>query len=169
MNRLEITDNLIKLYEGENLIYTYNWENLKDIWDYATLDDVEGISAGYSKGLLSLILTTADGQGGIVAIVDTETNELVHYHEGSFAIKVLIAGDKLITLYHVICYGTVPFYYVDCTPFDNLEMNESDNIIKLPENVEFDDENIVLTLAGEKLTIDDGDNNMDVDISSLIL
>ena len=43
MERLELKDNLINLYENEELTYSFDWESLKDIWDYATLDDVEGI------------------------------------------------------------------------------------------------------------------------------
>lgn len=168
MERLELKDNLINLYENEELTYSFDWESLKDIWDYATLDDVEGISADYADGLMSVILTTAQGQGGIVAVIDTANDEVIHYHDGSFAIKTLMAGDKLVTLYHVMCYGTVPTYYVDCMYLDHMKMTEADDNIKLPEDADFNDEEIVLTLVGDKLTIEDGANSMDIDISALI-
>lgn len=168
MKKLELKDNLINLYENKELKYSFDWERLNDIWDYATLDDVEGISADYADGLMSVILTTAQGQGGIVAVIDTANDEVIHYHDGSFAIKTLMAGDKLVTLYHVMCYGTVPTYYVDCMYLDHMEMTEADDNIKLPEDADFNDEEIVLTLVGDKLTIEDGANSMDIDISALI-
>lgn len=168
MKKLELKDNLINLYENNELKYSFDWERLNDIWDYATLDDVEGISADYADGLMSVILTTAQGQGGIVAVIDTANDEVIHYHDGSFAIKTLMAGDKLVTLYHVMCYGTVPTYYVDCMYLDHMEMTEADDNIKLPEDADFNDEEIVLTLVGDKLTIEDGANSMDIDISALI-
>ena len=49
-----------------------------------------------------------------------------------------------------------------------MEMTEADDNIKLPEDTEFNDEEIVLTLVGEKLTIEDGTDTMDIDISELI-
>lgn len=168
MERLELKDNLINLYENDELAYSFDWESLSEIWDYATLDDVECISADYADGLMSIILTTADGQGGIVAVVDTVNDELIHYHEGSFAIKTLIAEDRIITLYHIICYGNAPSYCVDCMYLDNMEMNEADDNIKLPEDVDFNDEKIILTLIGEKLTIQDETNCIYIDISALM-
>lgn len=168
MERLELKDNLINLYENDELIYSFDWESLSKIWDYANLDDVESISADYADGLMSVILTTAQGQGGIVAVIDTANDEVIHYHDGSFAIKTLMAGDKLVTLYHVMCYGTVPTYYVDCMYLDHMEMTEADDNIKLPEDTDFDDEKIVLTLIGERLIIEDGTDSMDIDISDLI-
>ena len=51
---------------------------------------------------------------------------------------------------------------------DHMEMTEADDNIKLPEDTEFNDEEIVLTLGGEKLTIEDGTDTMDIDISELI-
>lgn len=168
MKKLELKDNLINLYENNELTYSFDWERLNDIWDYATLDDVEGISADYADGLMSVILTTAQGQGGIVAVIDTANDEVIHYHDGSFAIKTLMAGDRLITLYHMICYGSTPAYYVDCMYLDHMEMTEADDNIKLPEDADFNDKEIVLTLVGNKLTIEDGTNTMDIDISALI-
>ncbi len=168
MERLELKDSLINLYEDDELTYSFDWERLSDIWDYATLDDVEGISANYVDGLMSVILTTAEGQGGIVAVVDTANDEIIHYHDGSFAVRTLMAGDRIVTLYHVMCYGAAPTYYVDCMYLDHMEMTEADDNIKLPEDTEFNDEEIVLTLVGEKLTIEDGTDTMDIDISELI-
>lgn len=168
MCRLEISKNLINLYENGELTYTFNWESLNEIWDYATLDDVEGISVDYQDGMMSVVLTTADGQGGIVAVVDTASDELIHYHDGSFAIKTLVAGDRIITLYHVMCYGTTPTYYVDCIYLDHMEMSEAEDNIKLPEDTDFLDEQVTLSLTEEKLTISDGTNCMHIDISNLI-
>lgn len=168
MEKLELQDNKINLYADHELIYSFDWERLSDIWDYATLEDVEGISADYADGHMLVILTTAQGQGGIVAVVDVEKDEVIHYHDGSFATRGLLAGERLVTLYHVMCYGVSPAYYVDCTPIEYMEMTESDRKIKLPKNTEFNDEEIVLTLVGEKLTIEDGTDTMDIDISELI-
>ena len=67
-----------------------------------------------------------------------------------------------------MCYGTVPTYYVDCMYLDHMEMTEADDNIKLPEDADFNDEEIVLTLVGHKLIIEDGANSMDIDISALI-
>ena len=168
MYRLEIVKNLINLYEQEELIYSFNWESLNKIWSYATIEYVEGINAGYEDGLMTIILTTASGQGGIVAIVDTRADKLIHIHDGAFAIKVLITDDKVVTLYHVMCYGRKSTYFVDCTLLNNLKMVEGDANIELSEEVEFNDENIVLTLEDGKLSIEDSEHRVSVDISSLI-
>lgn len=168
MEKLEIKDNFINIYENDELIYSFDWERLSEIWDYATLDDVEEISADYVEGLMSVILTTAEGQGGIVAVVDTANDEIIHYHDGSFAVKTMMAGDRLITLYHAMCYGTLPTYYVDCMYINHMEMTEADDNIKLPDSTEFNDEEIALTLAERKLTIQDGTNIMNIDISTLL-
>ncbi|MFQ7291682.1 MAG: hypothetical protein ACLRQ0_05480 [Monoglobales bacterium] len=168
MEKLEIKDNFINIYENDELIYSFDWERLSEIWDYATLDDVEEISADYVEGLMSVILTTAEGQGGIVAVVDTANDEIIHYHDGSFAVKTMTAGDRLITLYHAMCYGALPTYYVDCMYINHMEMTEADDNIKLPDSTEFNDEEIALTLAERKLTIQDGTNIMNIDISTLL-
>ncbi len=168
MEKLEIKDNFINIYENDELIYSFDWERLSEIWDYATLDDVEEISADYVEGLMSVILTTAEGQGGIVAVVDTANDEIIHYHDGSFAVKTMMAGDRLITLYHAMCYGTLLTYYVDCMYINHMEMTEADDNIKLPDSTEFNDEEIALTLAERKLTIQDGTNIMNIDISTLL-
>ena len=51
MERLELKDSLINLYEDDELTYSFNWERLSDIWDYATLDDVEGIGEVRAKNI----------------------------------------------------------------------------------------------------------------------
>ena len=168
MYKLELNDNFINLYKNDELMYTYDWESLKDIWKYATQDDVEGIYVTYDAGLMSIILTTAEGQGGVVAVVDTRTDKLIHYHYSPFAIKALVAGDKIIILHHVMFFGVMPSYHVSCMKLDNLEMVEADRHLKLPEDPEFNDKNIELTLVGKKLTIDDSCNSMEVDISSIM-
>ncbi len=168
MCRIELSDNLISLYKNEKCMYTFNWESLEKIWNYATMDDVERITADYSDGLLSVILTTAQGQGGIIAVIDIENNKLIHHHDGSFAIKTLITDNKIITLYHIVCYGKTPEYYVDCLNLNERGMMEMTDSIKLPKNVDFNDEDIGLTLIGGTLTIEDGKNAEDVDISALI-
>lgn len=168
MERLELKNTLINLYKNNELTYSFDWRTLKDIWNYATIDDIEGINADYVDGLMSIILTTASGQGGLVAVIDTANNVLIHCHEGSFAIKVLIAEDKIITLYHIICYGNIPSYCVDCIGLKNTVLNEVSDSIKLPEGIEFNDEKVILALSGEKLTVRDDTNCIDIDISALM-
>lgn len=168
MERLELKDNLINLYEDDELIYTFDWERLNDIWSYATIDDVEKIIADYEDGNLSVILTTAGGQGGIIALIDVARDEIIHFHNGAFAIKTLLADDMIITLTHVMRYGTTPAYYVDVMFLDFMEFVESEHYIELPDDANFDDDEIVMALDNETLMVEDGINQIEVNISELL-
>ena len=168
MAKMELVDTLINVIENDELVYSFDWTRLNEYWDYATEEDVEGISAEFGDGELVLILTTAEGQGGIVAVIDTYNDEIIHVHDGSFAIKVLVTDEQVITLSHVMCFGVHPTYYADCIAKDNMEMIEADSNIQLESDIEFNDEDIRLTLQGSKFTIDDGVNSLEVDLSSIL-
>ena len=83
-------------------------------------------------------------------------------------VKTMMAGDRIVTLHHAMCYGTLLTCYMDCMCINHMEMMEADDNIKLPENTEFNDEEIVLTLAERKLTIEYGINTMNIDILTLL-
>lgn len=168
MSRLEIQDTYINVYKENEKIYSFDWTRLKSYWSYANEDDVEGIRADYDNYVLILILTTASGQGGIVAVIDIKSDSIVHVHDGAFAVKSLIACENIITLSHVMYYGVKPSYYIDCIQKDNLEMIESPKYMQIKCDINFDDDNIFLSLQNNMLKISDGVNETEVDISKLL-
>lgn len=169
MFTLELKEKQIIVKKVEEVIYSFNWEQLNRYWTYASLEDVENISADYDGEYLIVIITTAQGQGGIVAIVDTKTDAIKHIHDGAYAIKAIIIGRKVITLYFVMHYGKKSYYYLDSSPVENMQMNGGFGKIKLPENIEFSNDKISLKYANDKLNIEDADIVYDIDISSMFL
>lgn len=169
MAKIQIIDNIIRV-DMESSTYVFDCSRLSsystDVQDY----DIEYIFANLTKNYLTVIVTVASGQAGIIAVVDIDTDKIVHIQNGSFSIAALLVNEKVISFNFVSFWGQLPYYTIESTEFGNINMEAESKSIKIPNEIEFDLNNnkISLHVESSKLKISDGNKVHIEDISELI-
>ena len=110
-------------------------DTIAAVWgDIAGKDavDIEYIGADICGSLVACCADICSGQSGIVFVWDTEKGELVHYTEGSFAVRVIIEGGKVYTIREVSMWGCEPHIELDCCKLGIKDMSH------IPERFELD-------------------------------
>lgn len=111
---------------------------LKEIWhDISEFErhDIEYINAEVCGELVVCCVTTAQGQGGIVFIWDTEQRKIVHYSNGKFAVKAAVHDNKVYVLREVSCWGVTAHLELDYCDLGAMSEDNSVTSIKLDEAV----------------------------------
>lgn len=169
MTDIAIVDNIIKISEDEKN-YSFDCSRLSkysaDIRDY----EIEYIFADITNTYLTVIATVATGQAGIIAIIDVNTDEIVHIQNGSFAVSALVTSNKVVSFHDVASYGHAPFYTIDVTDFGNMNMEAESKTMKVSYEPDFYNgkDTISMALDGTTLKLSNGNITHTEDISDLI-
>lgn len=167
MTDIQITNNKIKINNGE---YIFDCDRLSsysaDVRDY----EIEYVFADITDNYLTVIVTVASGQAGIIAVVDVTTDKVVHIQNGSFAISALVSDEKVISFHDVASYGHAPFYAIDITEFGNMNMEADSKTMKVSYEPDFYNgkDTISMSLDGKILKLSNGSITHSEDLSELI-
>ena len=119
---------------------------------------------------MTVIVTVASGQAGIIAVVDVTMDKVVHIQNGSFAISALVSDEKVISFHDVASYGHAPFYAIDITEFGNMNMEADSKTMKVSYEPDFYNgkDTISMSLDGKILNLSNGSITHSEDLSELI-
>ena len=133
-----LDDAIIQLLDDQgNIVFSFKLKTLDEYW-YGESEEHEYLWAtlgGPSREYLIVIMTIASGQGGIVAVVDIASGEIVHYHDGAFAIFAAIYKDYVITIYGVQQWGVKYYKCVDAVRFGTKEIVGGERQIRVDDNI----------------------------------
>lgn len=169
MTDIKIIDNKIKIDNGKES-YTFDCTRLSsysaDVRDY----EIEYVFADITNNYLTVIVTVASGQAGIIAVVDVDTDKVVHIQNGSYAVAALVSDKNVISFHDVASYGHSPFYAVDITDFGNMSMEAESKTMKVSYEPDFYNgkDTISMVLDGTTLIISNGSITHSEDLSELI-
>ena len=91
-------------------------------WEYANEEDVEWAKMTLlDDGNLLIALTTASGQGGVVAIWDTGKDHLIHVSEGAYAVAANVYDGAVYTLCFVEHWGVKAYFIVTKVPLGRMD------------------------------------------------
>ena len=121
--RLVCMGNVIALYRREGHGGSVLFSALSEYWQYSNEEDVEeAILQPMSDGNILGILTTAQGQGGIVFIWDTLRDIPVHLSEVSYAIAATVFDDKVFALRYIRYWGIEPHAMLSSAPLNAVDL-----------------------------------------------
>ncbi len=167
MAEIKLTDRAIQVDDNTST-YTFDFSRVypysADIKDY----DIEHIFADLRNNYLIIALTVASGQSGIIAVVDISTDEIVHIQGGAFAVSAFLAENNVISLNYISVWGQPAHYTIEVFSLGNMNMNAEGKSKMLPNDIEFNNDNISLSLEGSALKIFDGEVNHIENISELL-
>lgn len=169
MTDIQIIDNKIKINNGDTE-YVFNCDRLSsysaDVRDY----EIEYVFADVTNNYLTVIVTVASGQAGIIAVVDVDTDKVVHIQNGSYAVAALVSDENVISFHDVASYGHSPFYAIDITKFGNMNMEAESKTMKVSYEPDFYNgkDTISMALDGTTLKLSNGSITHTEDISDLI-
>ena len=75
-----------------------HFSDIKPFWEYATEEDYEDGKAVLFGEKLLFTMRTASGQGGIVAVWNTETNQIEHLSEASYCVAAAVKDEVVYIL-----------------------------------------------------------------------
>lgn len=164
-----LDDTTIQLLDGQNnIVFSFELKTLDKYW-YGESEEHEYLHValgGTSNEYVIIIMTTASGQGGIVAVVDTSSGEIVHYHDGAFAIFAEIYKEYVITIYGVQQWGVKYYKCVDAVRFGTKEIIEGERQIRVDENI---GDNFTYTISDNAIQFKDSSGlTAVIDIADLI-
>lgn len=132
---------ILKIHVGDT-IQVITFEHLKNIW--RDLDDVEPneaenvieyIHAAVYGDKVVCCAYVAEGQGGIVFVWDTSTEQIIHYSYGAFAIQAAIHNDMVYVLRAVSYWGVKPHLKFDYCKLGTKSCEVDPITIPLPEEI----------------------------------
>ena len=133
-----LDDAIIQLLDDYgNIVFSFELKTLDEYW-YGESEEYEYLHVtlgGTSNEYVIIVMTTASGQGGIVAVVDTTSGEIVHYHNGAFAIYAEIYKNYVITIYGVQQWGVKYYKCVDAVRFGTKEIVGGEKQIRVDDNI----------------------------------
>lgn len=88
-----------------------------------------------SPEYIIIAMTTASDQGGIVAVVDMASGEIIHYHDGEYAISAEIYKDYVITIRSVHHWGIKPYNCADAVKLGTKENISGKWQIRIDESI----------------------------------
>lgn len=113
-----------------------------------------------------ITMTTASDQGGIVAVVDMASGEIVHYHDGEYAISAEIYKDYVITVRGVHHWGIKPYKCVDAVKFGTKENITGVRQVRVDDNI---GDGFTYTIRDDAIQFDDSSGKIFVvNIADLI-
>lgn len=131
-NLLMITDN-----EEQQIITV---DMLKNIWDNLSDDeisDIEYFNAEVCNEYVIGCVTVSQGQGGIVFIWDTQSENFIHYSNGDYAVKAVIHNNMVFVLRQIAYWGVKTHLKLDCCPFGTTSLGSEVTEIDLDDNTAF--------------------------------
>ena len=138
--KLDSSENTIRLLDDKNnVVFSFELEKLYELWIPGETEEYEYLHvtrSATSPEYAIVVMTTASGQGGIVAVVDIASGEIVHYHEGAFALFAEIYKGYVVTIYGVQCWGTPYYNCVDVVKFGTKENTSGERLIKVDRKIE---------------------------------
>ena len=143
-------------------------DEVKKYWQYANKEDLEGITVSQNGNYTIVNLTTASGQGGVVAIWDDQ-EKLVHISNAEYGIVSTLYDGNVYTLCGIIHWGHPLSYAMTKTPFGTMDAwKETDEV----EGFKLDDEgvheafhkgeDIKLEVKADKFVIFYGDKEIEI-------
>lgn len=150
-------DTLIE-YEKDGEKCAIHFSDIESLWSYATEEDFEGGTAKIIDGKILFTMLTASSQGGIVAVWDTDTEEIEHLSEGSYSVAVDVHNDKVYRLLCVSNFTTKANFQLWETPYGVMDADEEGTQmdVAIPEIVdEFDGDcsKIALKVTDKAITL----------------
>lgn len=119
---------------------TITLEMLKGIWKNISEDELSNIeyfnAEVYNKYVIGCV-TVAQGQGGIVFVWDTQTQNFIHQSNGEFAVKAVIHNNKVYVLRQVAYWGVTAHLELDYCPLGTMAEDNEVTGISLDENTKF--------------------------------
>ena len=94
-NYLKLSKKYILTYEVNGKKGSIKYSDLRKYYEYATKDDCEYIYADICEDKIIICFTVAQGQGGVVAVWDTVTNQFTHVSNGEYALAATIYKDNI--------------------------------------------------------------------------
>ena len=168
---IRINEMNVEVYESNELIYSFDIARLKSVWEFATEETIEYIYASATSGELLVALTTASDQDGIIAAIDIDNDEIIHYHKGAYVRCAVIADDKVVSLHCVHYWGTYPYYCVESIDKSLKDMSREPKQLKLSDDIQIDEvkyPELNIAVQNNTLTILNGENKYDIDISEIL-
>ena len=150
-------DTLIE-YEKNGGKAVIRFSDIESLWQYSTEENFEGGTAKIIDEKILFTMLTASAQGGIVAVWNTDTEEIEHISEGSYCVAVDVHNDKVYRLLFVSNFTTKANFQLWETPYDAMDANEEGTQVNvtIPEIVdEFDGDcsKITLTVSDKAISI----------------
>ena len=96
-----LDDAIIQLLDDHgNIVFSFELKTLDEYW-YGESEEYEYLHVtlgGTSNEYVIIVMTTASGQGGIVAVVDTTSGEIVHYHKSMLkSIRIMLSQSMVFS------------------------------------------------------------------------
>ena len=121
--------------EGNN--YPISFDMLKstcpDMQDLGP-EDIEHIYAEVCDANVVCCITTAQGQGGVVFVWDTKTQNFVHFSDGEYAVKATIYDQNVYVIRQVSYWGTTAHLTLDYCPLGTQMADKAYKEIPLDES-----------------------------------
>ncbi len=137
--KLDSNETTIRLIDDKNnLIFTFELKKLYECWIPGKSEEYEYLHVSCSVTFpeyVIIVMTTASGQGGIVAVVDTVSGKIIHYHDGAFALFAEIYKGYVITIYGVQQWGTPYYNCIDAVKLGTKENISGKRTIRVDENI----------------------------------
>lgn len=124
------------------------YDALQKYWNYASNEDVEGINITSDDKYIVICLTTAQMQGGIVAVWDIDASKVVHYQNGDYAIVAQKTKNKILTICEISNYSIKPYALLSVCDFGVKDIECSGetynlNFISKSQNFSYDNYKII--------------------------
>lgn len=137
--KLNLLDNaVIQLLNDENnVVFSFELKRLDEYWngDAEEYEYLHVSCGGTSLEYVIIVMTTAAGQGGIVAVVDTASGEIIHYNDGEFAIFAEVYKDYVITIRGVQYWGVKYHNCVDAVKLGTKDITSGGQQITVDETI----------------------------------
>ena len=121
-----------------HVLFSFELEKLYKCWIPGESEEYEYLHvkrSSTSPEYVIIVMTTASDQGGIVAVVDMTSGEIVHYHDGEYAVSAEIYKDYVITIRGVHHWGIKPYKCVDAVKFGTKENITGEGQIRIDESI----------------------------------
>lgn len=109
-------------YTMDDKEYSIPFAPIAKYWEYANEEDVERAKMTLlDNGNLLIALTTASGQGGVVAVWDTKKHQLIHISEAAFAVAASVYRGCVYTLCCISHWGAKDSFSVTKAPLGTMD------------------------------------------------
>lgn len=141
---------------------------IESLWSYAAEEDFEGGTAKIIDEKILFSMLTASGQGGIVAVWDTDAEEIEHISEGSYCVAVDIHNDKVYRLLCVSNFTTKTNFQLWETPYGVMDSDEEGKQIdvafpEIADEFDGDSSNIALKVTDEVISLELNGNTYSIE------
>ena len=141
------------LVNGNKGIIKYS--DLKKYYEYATKDDCEYINANICDDKIVICFTVAQGQGGVVAVWDTESKKFTHVSDGEYAVTATIYKNKIYILENVSNFVEKSHSLISCVEYGIIDSAVESNFIQnIDDSIDLNSD-VVFEVKNDGILIND--------------